>query len=216
MNNLALHKLSYGLYVLTTSVDNTPFGCIINTAFQITSSPAQIAVSCNRDNFTHDKIAKSGKFAISVLAEDSSQELIGTFGYKSGKDIDKFKDHNYSTGSALSLPIFCKEAVATFECKVVNKLEVGTHTIFIGEVADCNIDREEADEMTYRYFHEILKGVAPKNAPTYIENSSEKNNEEWECSLCKFVYDEDTPFEDLPDTWVCPVCGAEKSLFNKL
>lgn len=216
MNNLALHKLSYGLYVLTTKVDETPFGCIINTAFQITSSPAQIAVSCNRDNFTHDKIEESGKFGISVLAEDSSQDIIGTFGYKSGRDINKFEDQKFTLGSKLVMPLFCEESVATFECKVVNKLEVGTHTIFIGEVIDCNIDRTEADEMTYRYFHDIRKGVAPKNAPTYIEESAENTNEKWECSLCKYVYDEDIPFGQLGEKWVCPVCGAEKVLFNKL
>lgn len=215
MNNLALHKLSYGLYVLTTEYDKTPFGCIINTAFQITSSPARIAVSCNKDNFTHDKISASGKFALSVLAEDSPQDIIGTFGYKSGKDINKFETHEYSKGSVLGLPLFCKEAVATFECKVVETLEVGTHTIFVGEVADCNIDRTDADEMTYRYFHDIRKGVAPKNAPTFIKEES-SGNEEWECSLCKYVYDEDVPFEELDGKWVCPVCGAEKALFNKL
>lgn len=214
MNNLALHKLSYGLYVLTTEVDNVPFGCIINTAFQITSTPPQIAISCNRDNFTHDKLKQAGKFAISVLTEDSSQDIIGTFGYKSGRDIDKFIDNRSTPGKELSLPLFSKESVATFECRVVNTMVVGTHTIFIGEVVDCNIERADVNEMTYRYFHEIRKGVAPKNAPTYIKE--ENKNESFECSLCKYVYDEDTPFEDLPDDWVCPVCGAAKVLFNKL
>lgn len=214
MNNLALHKLSYGLYVLTTVVDKTPFGCIINTAFQITSTPAQIAISCNKNNFTHDKIIKSQKFALTVLSENSEQDLISTFGYKSGKDFNKFSDNTYDLGKKLSLPLFCKNSVATFECKVVNSLEVGTHTIFIGEIADCNIEDAGSDEMTYRYFHDIRKGVAPKNAPTYIEKP--KQNESFECSICKYVYDEERPFDQLDDDWVCPVCGAKKEDFTKL
>lgn len=214
MDNLALYKLSYGLYVLSTTLDDKPFGCIINTAFQITSKPPQIAVSCNRDNFTHDKIVDSKTFAISVLAEDTPPEIFGTFGYQSGRDIDKFAEHEYILGEALSLPIFPNIAVATFECKLVKKMEVGTHTIFIGEVVDCDISRPDADEMTYRYYHEVRNGVAPKNAPTYIEKESA--NESWECSVCGYVYDEDhPPFEELGDDWVCPVCGATKDLFNK-
>ena len=214
MDNFALHKISYGLYILTTELDNTPYGCIINTAFQITSEPPRIAVSCNKNNFTHNKLLASKKFGLSVLAEDSSQEMIGTFGYKSGKDVDKFRDRAFEYGKELNTPLFPSEAVATFECKIIEILEVDTHTIFIGEVVECKIENPNFNEMTYKYFHETRKGVAPKNAPTYIKESSK--NESWECSLCKYVYNEDTPFEELPETWVCPVCGATKELFNKL
>lgn len=214
MDSLALHKLSYGLYILTTSVEAIPYGCIINTAFQITSKPAQIAISCNRDNFTHDKIMKSQKFAISVLPEDISPNIIATFGYKSGRDYDKFKEISYVIGEKLNLPIFTKEAVATFECKVVDKLEVGTHTIFIGSVEECNINREDADEMTYRYYREIRNGVAPKNSPTYIEPATGKDS--WRCSVCGYIYNREKPsFSELEEDWVCPICGAKKSLFIK-
>ncbi|QEN05302.1 hypothetical protein EW093_11455 [Thiospirochaeta perfilievii] len=213
MNNLAFHRLSYGIYVLTTQLDGKPFGCIINTAFQITSAPPRIAVSCNKDNYTHDKISNAKMFALSVLTEESSQDLIGTFGYNSGRDIDKFKSYEFTQGDKLSLPLFTDESIATFECKLVESLEVGTHTIFIGEVIDCNVLSNSSNEMTYKYFHEVRKAVAPKNAPTYIE--VEKNRDLYECSLCKYVYDEDVPFDELPDDWVCPVCGATKDLFEK-
>lgn len=213
MNLYALHKLSYGLYILTTEFNNTPYGCIINTAFQVTSEPPQIAISCNRDNYTHGKIMKSEKFGISVLAEDTAPELIGTFGYNSGRDINKFTEHPSSNGAVLHLPLLSKESIATFECRVVNRLEVGTHTIFIGKVEDCNINRTDANEMTYKYYREKRKGVAPKNAPTYIRESN--TEESWKCSVCGYVYDKDKPFTELGDDWVCPVCGAKKRLFHK-
>ena len=229
MDRHALHKLSYGIYVLTTKVDGTPYGCIINTAFQVTSEPPKIAVSCNRDNFTHDKIVKSGMFAISTLAEDSDAEIIKTFGYKSGRDVDKFAKLPATDGPALGLPLFPTDSVALFECRVTDQLEVGTHTIFIGEVADCSASRPDAREMTYRFYHEIRKGSAPKNAPSYIaedapraaapaaDESSEKNlAEKWRCTVCGYVHSKGTPFEELPDDWVCPVCGAPKSKFVKL
>jgi flavin reductase (DIM6/NTAB) family NADH-FMN oxidoreductase RutF/rubredoxin len=218
MNRLALHKLSYGIYVLTTKVDEIPYGCIINTAFQITSEPPRIAVSCNRDNFTNQKIKDSGKFAISVLAEDSDPAIISTFGYQSGRDTDKFSKLTYTAGEELGLPVFPADSVATLECRVIETLEAGTHTVFIGEAVSGDITRSDADEMTYRYYHEIRKGVAPKNAPTFIEpeKASANEPEKWKCAVCGYIYEDEKSFGDLPDEWVCPICGATKNLFNKL
>ncbi len=168
MDPLALHKLTYGLYVLSTTVDGNPFGCIINTAFQITATPARIAVSLNRDNLTHEKISASGLFGLTVLAEDCDPSIIGTFGYKSGRDTNKFAGVAGSAGAQTAVPLLTGEGLATFECKVVDQLEVGSHTLFVGEVLDARIVDAEAREMTYRYYHEVLKGAAPKNAPTFI------------------------------------------------
>jgi flavin reductase (DIM6/NTAB) family NADH-FMN oxidoreductase RutF/rubredoxin len=216
MNKSALHKLSYGIYVLTTKADDTPFGCIINTAFQITSDPPRLAVSCNRDNFTHDKIQQAGQFAVSALAEDSDAAIIATFGYNSGRDMDKFARHNATPGSKLGLPLFPAESAATFECKLVDQIEVETHTIFIGEIVECEVSRPDADEMTYRYYHEIRKGSAPKNAPTFIaEETSDTSREQWQCDVCNYIYDGTLPFDELADNWVCPVCGATKDHFVK-
>lgn len=228
MDPFALHKLSYGLYLLTTSAEGTPFGCIINTAFQITSKPPQIAVSCNRENFTHDKILSSGFFGVTVLPESTDSSVIGTFGYQSGRDIDKFEYIPYSKGKETGVPLLDIVGMTTMECRVINTVEVGTHTIFIGEVLDAVITQPEAKEMTYRYYHEVLKGAAPKNAPTYIaeEPAAEPaaKGELWKCSVCGYIYDssvgaEDVPagtlFESLPDDWKCPVCGVGKEMFNK-
>ena len=90
MNRKALQKLSYGVYLVTTACDGKQYGCVANSAMQITSAPAQIAVSINHDNATHDQIAQSGKFALSILATDTDPALIGGFGYRSSRDADKF------------------------------------------------------------------------------------------------------------------------------
>jgi len=218
MDQKALHTLSYGIYVLTTIESGQPFGCVINTAFQITSNPPRIAVSCNRDNFTHDKIERSGVFGISVLAENADPSVIGTFGYKSGRDLDKFADFPWEKGSATGVPLLKKQAMSLFECRVVEKLEVGTHTIFVGEVIDAAILDSTVIEMTYRYYHDIRRGVAPKNAPTYIEKETiMENSETWVCDLCGYEHtgSGESSFENLPEDWLCPICGADKSLFSK-
>jgi flavin reductase (DIM6/NTAB) family NADH-FMN oxidoreductase RutF/rubredoxin len=225
MNPHALHKLSYGIYVLSAMDQNMAYGCIINTAFQITSKPARIAVSCNRDNFTHQKILASGCFGLTVLSEQCESAVIGVLGYKSGRDTNKFAGLDWVSGPGLGVPLLPKMGMATFECKVVDKLEVGTHTLFIGEIAEAEITNASAAEMTYRFYHQVLKGVAPKNAPTYIESPDlQKSGELWLCPVCGFEYDpalghEDFPpgtaFADLPEDWLCPVCGVDKESFLK-
>lgn len=222
MNPLALQKLSYGLYILTTSVSEIPFGCIVNSAFQITSQPARMAVSCNRDNFTHDKIVESGIFGITVLPEHTDATIIKSFGYTSGRDKDKFSGVSYTKGRETGVPLLPEVGMTTFECRVIKTIEVGTHTLFIGEIVEADVTQADAREMTYRYYHEVLKGTAPKNAPTYIAESakedSPKATERWKCSVCGYVHDnaaEGIRFEDLANSWTCPVCGVGKELFEK-
>lgn len=217
MDSHALHKISYGLYILTALEDNKPYGCIINTVFQITSKPARIAISCNRDNFTYNKIVSSGNFGITVLAESVNPEIIGTFGYKSGKDIDKFLDLKWENGKETSSPLLPEYGMTTYECVVEKKIDIGTHSLFIGEVKSAEIVNPNAKEITYAYYHEVLKGRAPRNAPTYIDESHEEGNKDvWICSVCGYEYGpfEGVSFKDLLDDWKCPICGAEKSYFN--
>lgn len=215
---------------MSTTVEGEPYGCIINTAFQITAQPARIAVSLNRDNYTHEKISTSGLFGLTVLAEDCAPSIIGTFGYKSGRDTQKFEGVAGGEGVHTAVPLLTGEGMTTFECKVVDQLEVGTHTLFVGEVLDGVIIDPEAREMTYRYYHEVLKGVAPKNAPTFIEElaatepADATGDEVHICTLCKYEYHKTkgsgtiaagTSFEDIPGDWVCPICGAGKEKFVK-
>lgn len=213
MNKNAFRNFSYGVYIISTWDEGRPTGCIANSAMQITSDPATIAISINHDNYTNKCINKSKKFAISILGENSDPKIIGTFGFKSGKDVNKFDSVKYEIKE--NMPIVT-EGCAYITCEVINKMETDTHTIFLGKVLEADIISNN-EPMTYAYYHKVVKGKSPKNAPTYIaeEIKEESKNNEYVCSVCGYKYDSEIPFEELPDDYVCPICGKTKQFFNK-
>lgn len=234
----AFYKLSYGLYVVGTKSGDKLNGYIANTVFQVTAEPAQLAVSCSKDNLSANMIEESGAFSVSVLHKDAGQKVISTMGYKSGSGINKFDGFNFIEEKSGS-PILTDDCIAWFDCKVVQKVDVGTHILFIGEVLDSKVIDEEKEPMTYAYYREEKNGVAPKNAPTYIDKAKLSTPKEevsaaidpltqkWECTVCGYIYDPvegdpdggiapGTPFEDIPDDWVCPICGVAKEDFEPI
>ncbi|MBC8320278.1 MAG: rubredoxin [Bacteroidetes bacterium] len=230
MNTEAFFKITYGLFIVSSGSGNKKAGYVANTAFQVTADPPQIAVACNKDNYTAQLMNESKVFSISVLKQETSSELIGLFGYKSGKDTDKFKSTKYITGRT-GVPIVTSDTIAWFECKLVNQFDVGTHIIYVGALVDNDLLSADEQPLTYDYYRNVKKGKAPKNAPTYIKETMEKKEMskaaemKYQCIVCDYIYDPaigdadggidpGTAFEDLPDDWVCPVCGAEKSDFE--
>ena len=167
MNTKALYKLSYGVYVVTSKMDDRSNGQIANTLFQVTSEPPTVAVSINKNNLTHEFIKKSGVFTASVLRQDTPLTFIGRFGFKSGRDIDKFEGIKYKTGDT-GAPIVIDNTVSYLEARVSKEIDVGTHTIFIGEVVNADVISDEVC-MTYDYYHQIKGGKTPKAAATYIK-----------------------------------------------
>lgn len=231
MNNSAFYKLSYGLYVITSGKEGRFNGQIANTVFQVTSAPPTVAVSINKLNFTHEHIVASRRFAVSILEEATPMTLIGRFGFKCGRDINKFEGVRVRTGKT-GIPVVTDHTVAFIEAEVVGEMDCGTHTIFLGRVVECDVLDTAAEPMTYAYFHKVKGGRAPKNAPTYQEQETPKpaaapeKAARYTCTICGYIYDPETGdpkgnvaagtrFEDLPATWVCPVCGAEKDKFAK-
>ncbi len=227
MDHKALQKISYGLYVVTSGKRDSCNGQIANTVFQVTSEPPTIAVCINKKNFTHEFIRESSVFAVSVLSRNTPLEFIGHFGFKCGRDIDKFKGINYKVGIT-GARIVLDNAIAYLEAKVIKEFDGGTHTIFIGKVVDAEILTDE-EPMTYAYYHKIKRGVTPKTAPTYIEEEKKGVDKmvKYRCTICAYIYDPEkgdpesrippgTPFEELPDDWICPVCGATKDQFEKV
>lgn len=167
MNNMALTKLSYGVYAATAWADEgRPTGCIANSAMQVTSDPASIAVSINHSNFTNECIKKTKRFAINILGENSDPGIIGNFGFKSGRDCNKFEEQDPIIKDYLPI---VNGAIAYITCNVIDSFETSTHTIFIGEVIGADILKSNDEPMTYSYYHKVIKGKAPKTAPTYIE-----------------------------------------------
>ncbi|MFC2004415.1 rubredoxin [Chloroflexota bacterium] len=234
MNIKALFKLGYGVYVVT-SIKGAQFnGQIANTVFQVTSEPLAIAVSINKNNLTHEFIKASGVFTTSVLCEETPLAFIGRFGFKSGRDADKLEGINYKIGET-GAPIVLDNAVSYIEARVTKEMDVGTHTIFVGEVVNADVVDEHKACMTYDYYHQIKGGKTPKAAATYLDENKvaqvpkeEKTKmAKYKCTVCGYIYDPEkgdpdsgikpgTPFEDIPDDWVCPVCGAAKDQFEKV
>lgn len=211
MNSMVLNNISYGMYAIGVKDKDKVSACIANTVVQVSASPEIIAVSINRDNYTNGCIRKSGIFSVSILSEDTKPNIIGTLGFKSGKDIDKLEniDHQIIDDG---LPVIIKDSSCYFSCKIIDSIEVSTHTIFIAQVMHTSDDFKKTP-MTYSYYHKVIKGSAPKNAPTY-RGYSQKVGKEHVCSVCGYVYDNGKiPFESLHSTWVCPICGAPKSVF---
>jgi flavin reductase (DIM6/NTAB) family NADH-FMN oxidoreductase RutF/rubredoxin len=221
INFEALFKISYGLFIVTSGDKNSGNGFISNTIFQVTSEPIKFAACCNKDNFTAAMIMNTGSFAVSVLHEETSPEIFGRFGYKSGRDTDKLAGMKVIYGET-GVPIVLNDCIAYLEFKVTQTTDVGSHLIFIGELVQSEIIDDIREPITYQFYRQVKKGVAPKNAPTYIDKSKlEKQKQasqgkKYKCGACGYVYDESIEkkkFSDLPDDWVCPVCGSEKTEF---
>ena len=230
MDMHTLHKISYGMYVVS-SRDNDKFnGQISNTVMQVTADPPKLSVCINKENLTHQYISKSNIFIVSILEKDTPLQVIGNFGFKSGRKIDKFKDIEYKLGET-GVPFIIPYCLGFIECEVEGSTEVGTHTIFTGKVIDAQV-LKEGEPMTYAYYHEIKGGKSPKTAPTYIDEKKQSTAKlgdikKYKCKVCNDIYDpekgdSDTgtapgkPFEKLPDDWVCPVCGAGKEEFKEI
>jgi len=220
----ALYKISYGLYIVTSGDRNQGNGFVSNTVFQVTSQPQRFAVCCNKDNYSASFIQQFKAFAVSILAQDTSAELIGKFGYKSGREMNKMTDVKVIFKET-NVPIVLDSSLAFFECKLVDVFDVGTHWIFIGELVSAEIVDDTGQPLTYAYYREVKKGFSPKNAPTYIDQSKIETKTEnamskkFKCPICGYIYDEaeeKVKFSDLPDDWVCPVCGSEKSEFIEI
>jgi flavin reductase (DIM6/NTAB) family NADH-FMN oxidoreductase RutF/rubredoxin len=231
INFEALFKVSYGLYIVCSGNESRGNGFISNTVFQVTASPARFASCCSKDNYTAEFIKKSGAFSVSVLHQDTPADIFGRFGYKSGRDIDKLDGMRIQYGET-GVPIVLDEAIAFLECKVVQAHDVGTHWLFIGELVQSDVLDNTKEPITYLHYREVKKALAPKNAPTYVDKSLLKKEatskfKKFKCTSCGYVYDEEagdpsngidpgTLFKDLPEDWVCPVCGTEKEDFIEL
>ncbi len=210
MDTKAFFQLSYGVYLLSTAHAGKENGCIINTACQVTSSPLQITVTVNKENLTCRMIAASEHFAVHVLTEDAHMEFIGRYGFKSGTDIRKFAGMDVKR-DALGNPVLLDSAEvgAVLSCKVVAMLDVGTHVIFVGEVADAVVTGY-GKPMTYAYYHAVKRGATPPKASAFVPQQAKPDQTQWRCQICGHIHTGEEPPE------VCPVCKQDKSNFVKV
>lgn len=166
MDATALYKFHSGLYVVSAQAGDSIGACIINTGLQLTSEPLQVMVAVNKQNHTESVIAKAGHFALTVVTESANMLYIGRFGFRTSKDYDKFDGIECAT-TVLGDPYTPENAACVLACDVVKTLDVGTHTVFVGEVKDAtNLDDDPV--MTYSYYHSVLKGKTPPKASSFI------------------------------------------------
>ena len=205
MDKKAMYKLSYGLFVLTAKVDDKDNGCIINTAIQAASEPNQLSICVNKANYTHDMIMKSKAFNVSIISEDATFDLFKHFGFQSGKDVDKFDGFNDCKRSDNGLYYVTKGINAYISVKVTKTEDIGSHTMFIGEITDMEV-LADAPSATYTYY---MSDIKPKPEPV---GKTEEGKTIWRCKICGYEY----VGEELPEDYICPICKHPASDFEKV
>ncbi len=219
MKPLVLRNLSYGMYAIGVKDAKKPNACIVNSVMQISkATPASaplVAVSMSKGNYSCECIEKTGVFTISVLSEETPAGVIGALGLVSGKRTDKLENIRHKVLHE-GVPVIKEKTCCWFLCQVKKELDVGGQRLFVAEVT-AGSDEAVGTPMTYEYYIETLKGMAPKKSPTYLppELSDEiSSGESFVCSVCGYVYsDPNFGFEELPADWTCPICKMPKKAF---
>lgn len=189
IENNTMFKISYGLFVVSARTGGKDNGCIINTVQQITQEPLKLSVAVNKDNFTHDMIKESGVFNISVLTESVPFEVFERFGFKSGRDTDKFDGVDYAERSENGILYLTKYTNGLISGKVIEAVDCGTHTLFVADVTEAKILSDEKS-VTYQYYFDNIKPKPEAKKKGYV------------CKICGYVYEG----EELPGDFICPWC----------
>lgn len=205
MDNKAMYKLSYGLFVLTAKRGEKENGCITNTAIQVASEPNQIAVAVNKGNFTHDMIMETKKCNISVISEAADFELFRHFGFQSGRDTDKFADFSDCKRAENGIPYITKGTNAFFSIEVTKTLDLGSHTLFVGTPTAMEMLSDEAS-VTYAYYQSNIK---PR--PEAVGKTPDGQTV-WRCKICGYEY----VGEELPEDFICPICKHPAADFEQV
>lgn len=215
MDLTAFYKMTYGLYILSSSAQGKDAGCIVNTVTQVTAEPPKLAVAVNKQNTTAKIIQESGVFAAVPLTQEAGMDLIGVFGFRSSETEDKFAGFHFKRDEA-GVPYVTDCAAARFSAKVEQTVDLGTHLLFIGEVTEAEKLLPE-EPMSYAYYHSVVKGGTPKTAPSYKGEAEEvpvapaTSGERWRCTVCGYIHE-----GPLPEGFTCPLCGVGVESFEKL
>ena len=205
MDIKAMHKISYGLFVLTAREADKDNGCIINTAIQAASSPNQLSICVSKANYTHDIIKKTGEFTVSVLSQNAGFDLFKHFGFQSGRELNKFENFSNCKRGANGIYYITEGTNAYISVKVTQTNDLGSHTMFIGEISDMEV-LSEVPSVTYDYY---LNNIKPK--PQAVGTTPDGQTV-WRCIICGYEY----VGEELPEDFICPLCKHPASDFEKI
>jgi len=167
-NVKAIHQINYGVYIVASRKGEKLNGQIVNTVFQVTSDPQTVAICINKKNFTYECIKESRVFSVSILEKDVTMLFMGPWGFKSGRDTEKFAGVKHKIG-VTGAPVVLENCTGYFECEVMSETDAVTHTIFIGKVVADEIIDGSKEALTYEYYRQVKKGKSPANAPTYVK-----------------------------------------------
>ena len=198
MNTKVLHNLTYGLYMLASRDGVRRSGCIINTVMQVTSKPLRITVTVNKANYTHDLIASSGVFTVSLLDQSAPFGLFQHFGFQSGRNVDKFENLSVKEDGN-GVPYLTWASCGYLSCKVVSSMDLGTHTQFLADLIDAEV-LDGTPPASYAYYQDHIK---PKPQSTV---------KGWRCTICGYIYEGET----LPEDFICPLCKHGVEAFEKI
>ena len=201
MDAKVMQKLSYGLFILTAKDGDKDNGCIINTAVQVTSEPNRITIAVNKGNYTHDMVLKTGSFNVSILSESAKFDTFKHFGFQSGRDVDKAVGITYKRAENGVIYLDSEEVNAYISGKVIDSIDLGTHTLFIADVVGGEVLSAEASA-TYAYYFAHIK-PAPEQ--------KQESKKGWICTICGYIYEGDP----LPEDFICPVCKHPASDFKR-
>lgn len=165
MDTTALFKMSYGLYIISASWQGKDTGCVVNTLQQVTNTPNRLSVAVHKDNFTCEQIELSRAYTATVLTTETDMNLLRYFGFRSGRDVDKYAGRVFARDEA-GIPYLTEHMAARYSVKVTERLALDTHVLFIGELVESEILSDEP-VMTYSFYHEARKGITPPKASSY-------------------------------------------------
>ncbi len=203
MDTKAMFNISYGLFVLTANQDGKDNGCIVNTVTQVTSDPLQVTIAVNKLNYTHDMIAATGHFTASILSEKADFEIFKRFGFQSGRNTDKFAGFDAVQRTANGTLAVTQGTNSYISADVTQKIDVGTHTIFLAKVVDVEA-LSDIPSATYTYYQQHIKPKPQPKAP--------QGKTIWRCKICGYEYEG----EELPADFICPLCKHPASDFEKV
>lgn len=199
IDNTALFKIGYGLYVISCNDGSRDNAFICNTVVQVTDSPKRLAVTINKQNYSHDVIKSSGIMNVNCLNTDTPFEVFERFGFHSGRDTDKFSGFD-AWNSSNGLKVLTADHInAYISLKVFDTIDLGTHTMFLCDVTEA-MSLSDAESMTYAYYHANVKPKPSAKKKGYV------------CKICGYVYENDT----LPDDFICPICKHGASDFEPI
>ena len=195
----ALFNIGYGLYVVTSNDGKKDNGLIVNTVSQVTNTPNRIAVTINKQNYSHHIIKQTGKMNVNCLTIDAPFKVFETFGFQSGRNVDKFKDCTplRSENGLVFLP---RHINSFMSLKVDEYVDLDTHGMFICTITEARV-LSNMETMTYNYYQDNVK---PK------PNTEGKKG--WVCKICGYIYEGDP----LPEDFICPLCKHPASDFEPI